>query len=129
MPLTDGKMKMGQRSETHSNFSSGEGCKSGHPTHHTYDTYANLCSRRWYISTAPQQSTLVPGTATGNLREFLTNVLQINGWMLEAQQAPLKVPHPRKLCLDCLSHINSHTRHRNTGTATTGDTHIHSTTT
>jgi hypothetical protein len=53
----------------------------------------------------PQQSTPVPGTATGNLREFLTNVLQINGWMLEAQQAPLKVPHPRKLCLDFLPHI------------------------
>ena len=81
-------------------------------------------------------------TATGNLREFLTNVLQINGWMLEAQQVPLKVPHPRKLCLDFLPHIRgvppvhdtgattlaqpppaTHTypRRHNTGTATTGD--------
>ena len=28
MPLTNGKMKMGQRSETHTIFSSGEKCKS-----------------------------------------------------------------------------------------------------
>src|SRR5277367_967438 len=38
MPSTDGKTKMGQRFETHSNFSSGEGCKPG-PTTQTYYDY------------------------------------------------------------------------------------------
>src|SRR5277367_3677176 len=38
MPSTDGKTKMGQRFETHSIFSSGEGCKPG-PTTQTYYNY------------------------------------------------------------------------------------------
>jgi hypothetical protein len=43
-------------------------CKSGHPTHHTYNTYTNLYSQRRYISTALQQSTPVPDTATVRAR-------------------------------------------------------------
>ena len=48
MPLTGGKKKTGQRSETHSNFSSGEGCKSANPDlqqyaysycHHTHSQH------------------------------------------------------------------------------------------
>jgi hypothetical protein len=101
--------------------------------------------------TAPEPSTPVPDKDTGNLREFLRNVLKINRWMLEAQHFPLKVPHPRKLCLDFLPHIRiplvhihssatlsqpppvkTHTapQHRrcNTGTATTGDVHTNSNT-
>jgi len=43
MPLTDGKTKMGWRSETHSIFSSGEECKSGLTDLQHYDKTTHLC--------------------------------------------------------------------------------------
>jgi hypothetical protein len=46
-----------------------------------------------------------PELDTGNLRDFLTIVLQINWWTLGAQQVCLEAPHPRKLCLDLLLHF------------------------
>src|ERR1700723_1825410 len=39
MLWTDGKTKMAQRSETHTNFQSGEGCKSAHTRLTTYAHY------------------------------------------------------------------------------------------